>query len=303
MMETPRVYTEISDKWIVDDREQSYTSPGLTGATDTQMLVFNQSFQDGTIVATLKLPSEEQTTNSGAPKVASLCFRFRNPKQYYFAGIGAFGSKFSLAKCVNGTSQQITSSGNSAMLRTDESYHITIHCHGSHIALLESGVELLSVNDEALQDGQWGLRTWKTRATFEALNCSCATPSCFVVMPFHPSFNSIATTIEQTITECGYKFERADLRFVTEPFLEDIKRQIARAHIVVIDLTGQNPNVYFEAGYAHALKKKVIYISQNVDALPSDVRHLRTLPYSDRISGDVQLSRDLKKAIQHTSVS
>jgi nucleoside 2-deoxyribosyltransferase len=121
-------------------------------------------------------------------------------------------------------------------------------------------------------------------------------------MPFDPSFDPIADTIEKAVEECKYEFDRADLRFVTEPFLEDIKEKIERANIVLVDLTGQNPNIYFEAGYAHALKKKVIFISQNVGTLPSDVRHLRTFPYVDRIGGDVKLFDDLKKAIKQTSL-
>ena len=46
------------------------------------------------------------------------------------------------------------------------------------------------------------------------------------------------------------------------------------------ELTGKNPNVFYELGLAHALNKPVILVAQTLDDLPFDLRHLRTIIYS-----------------------
>jgi len=50
--------------------------------------------------------------------------------------------------------------------------------------------------------------------------------------------------------------------------------------LVVCDFTMQNPNVFYEAGIAHTLGKPVIPITQDIDALPFDLKHRRALVYS-----------------------
>jgi len=40
---------------------------------------------------------------------------------------------------------------------------------------------------------------------------------------------------------------------------DQMLKEIARSEIVLVDLTGGRPNCYYEAGYAQALEKKIIY--------------------------------------------
>ena len=47
-----------------------------------------------------------------------------------------------------------------------------------------------------------------------------------------------------------------------------------------LDLTGCNPNVIGEVGYAMALRKPVIFISQDVGSLPFDLCLMRTIQYA-----------------------
>ena len=44
--------------------------------------------------------------------------------------------------------------------------------------------------------------------------------------------------------------------------VESVQQEIARADIIIADLTGSNPNVMYEVGFAHALRKPVILIIQ-----------------------------------------
>lgn len=43
--------------------------------------------------------------------------------------------------------------------------------------------------------------------------------------------------------------------------MKRIKEEIERAQFVIADLTDERPSCYFEAGYAEALRKPVIYIA------------------------------------------
>jgi len=61
--------------------------------------------------------------------------------------------------------------------------------------------------------------------------------------------------------------------------MDDIRHSIQNARLVIADLTQRNPNVFYEVGIAHTLKKDVLLISQSMDDVPFDFRHLRVLTY------------------------
>lgn len=60
-----------------------------------------------------------------------------------------------------------------------------------------------------------------------------------------------------------------------------IKVRIRVAQLIIADITGDNPNVFYEVGYAEGLKKKIILISQN-QKIPFDLRNQRCIYYSPR---------------------
>ena len=41
--------------------------------------------------------------------------------------------------------------------------------------------------------------------------------------------------------------------------MDRVCNQIAKADLIVADLTGRNPNVFYETGYAHALTTRVSF--------------------------------------------
>jgi hypothetical protein len=62
---------------------------------------------------------------------------------------------------------------------------------------------------------------------------------------------------------------------------ENIRSEIERADLVLVDITGNNPNIMYELGFAHGLKKKVAVL---VDARataeqPTDLAGFSYLPY------------------------
>lgn len=103
----------------------------------------------------------------------------------------------------------------------------------------------------------------------------------FVLMPFEESLSWLwDDVLSPNLTECGYLPLRADTVLTQQNILRDIVRGIVDAHLIVADLTNLNPNVMYELGLAHALRKSVLLISQDISSVPFDLRAHRIIPYS-----------------------
>ncbi len=77
--------------------------------------------------------------------------------------------------------------------------------------------------------------------------------------------------------------------------LEDIQRDIIDAKIIVAEITPPNKNVFYELGYAHALKKPTILLAEKDKALPFDISGFRCLFYENSIPGRRKFEEGLRK--------
>lgn len=85
----------------------------------------------------------------------------------------------------------------------------------------------------------------------------------FVAMPYAKKFNNVYYFgIKQPIELRGRKCERIDQDAFTGDIVDRIKTRIRGSELVIADITGNNPNVFFEVGYAEGLDKRVILLSQ-----------------------------------------
>ncbi len=122
-------------------------------------------------------------------------------------------------------------------------------------------------------------------------------PFVFVLMPFDPSFDDIYNFgIKAACHDAGAYCEHVDEQIFQESMLERIYNQISKADIIVADMTGKNPNVFYEAGYAHALGKSTILMTQKADDIPFDLKHYPHIVYGGRITA---LKADLQKRVRH----
>jgi len=122
---------------------------------------------------------------------------------------------------------------------------------------------------------------------------------CFVLMPFRQEFDEIyEDTIKPTITEIGMKCIRADEIYNIGPVIGDIWKYIQMANLIVVELTGRNPNVLYELGLAHALNKRVIIITQRMDDVPFDLKHIRCITYLNTPRGIKKLKDTLIRTIK-----
>ena len=82
--------------------------------------------------------------------------------------------------------------------------------------------------------------------------------------------------------------------------MQDIQRQIEDSEAVVAEISTQNPNVFYELGYAHALRKPAILLvrGEEVKTMPFDVRSYRAIVYDDSIGGKKRVERNLEQHLK-----
>ena len=120
-------------------------------------------------------------------------------------------------------------------------------------------------------------------------------PFVFVLMPFAEEFNDIYEIgIKEAAEAAGAYAERLDKQIFTENILDRLYNQINKSDILVADMTGRNPNVFYEVGYAHALGKIVLLLTKNADDIPFDLKHYPHIVYGSSIS---RLRNDLSERL------
>jgi hypothetical protein len=120
-------------------------------------------------------------------------------------------------------------------------------------------------------------------------------------MPFNKRHNDYYThIIKPVLEELGVYTYRADEIYGTKAIIDDIFDSISNASFLLADVTGRNPNVNYELGIAHALKKSVIIISKSIDDIPFDYQHKRVIIYDvESVTWQEKLSHMIRQtAIQ-----
>jgi hypothetical protein len=123
---------------------------------------------------------------------------------------------------------------------------------------------------------------------------------CFVLMPFGDDMlqEVYEVHIKPTVERVGLQCKRADDVLGPTPIMEDIWKGIHSARVVLAELTGQNPNVFYELGLCHAIGKDAILLAQDIKWVPFDVRHRRTIIYTPTPRGCKQLEEVLGKTLE-----
>ena len=107
--------------------------------------------------------------------------------------------------------------------------------------------------------------------------------TCFIIQPFDHGevFDKRYDDIlVPAITEGGLNAYRVDRDPSANILIENIEEGIRDASICLADITIDNPNVWYELGFAFASKKDVILIcSEERSVFPFDVQHRRIITY------------------------
>jgi hypothetical protein len=121
-------------------------------------------------------------------------------------------------------------------------------------------------------------------------------PHIFVAMPFGEEMeDTYIFGIQQPVHAAGYLCERVDMSSFTGDILSRIKERIETAALVIADLTGSNPNVYLEVGYAWGKGRPTLLLLRQGENLRFDVQGHRCLFYKNISDLAKKLEDDLGK--------
>jgi len=103
----------------------------------------------------------------------------------------------------------------------------------------------------------------------------------FVVMQFGNGEldSAYEGVIKPLGTESGYRVLRVDEIQDSGHITSQILESIANSEIVIVELTGERPNCYYEAGYAHALGKEIIFCIKAGDNVHFDLAGYRFIKW------------------------
>lgn len=127
--------------------------------------------------------------------------------------------------------------------------------------------------------------------------------TCFVIQPFDAGkfdkrFND---TFCPAIIEAGLDPYRVDKDPKVEVPIESIEKGIRDSAICLADITTDNPNVWYELGFAFAAGKSVVMVcsdERKEARFPFDIQHRTVIKYQSESPSDFeQLQREIKDRI------
>lgn len=92
------------------------------------------------------------------------------------------------------------------------------------------------------------------------------------------------------LPEPEWVVRRADEGKVSDSIGHHVIRSIVEADLIIADLTGHNPNVFYELAVAHGFKKPVVHLITKGERLPFDVFDQRTIHYDITDLASVELA-------------
>jgi len=101
----------------------------------------------------------------------------------------------------------------------------------------------------------------------------------FVLMPFKDELLNVYDSIQQASNESNLFCSRSDDEPIIGKVSEKIYESIRKADIIVSVMTERNANVFYETGYAHAIQKPTVHISENPREIPFDLQDYSHIIY------------------------
>ena len=143
----------------------------------------------------------------------------------------------------------------------------------------------------------------------------------FVAMPFEPSLDFVWTTILRSVEKINREYGleipepiRMDKQITGSSYdiLQSIFDNIKDARLLIADLTSNNANVYYEAGYAQGMihakmgnTAQILYLISNpqkpdepFEEAKLDLRNHRMIPYKNTGNGQSELEDSLFKELK-----
>ena len=123
-------------------------------------------------------------------------------------------------------------------------------------------------------------------------------PLCTVLIPFDAGGKVRFDVLQPLGEKLGFQTLRVAQYYSSGMIQEEVVRSIRDASLVIADLTGANPNVYYELGIAHALGKRVFITAESLDTIAIDSGKLHACKFNNTTAGLDILATELQRFVQ-----
>lgn len=102
----------------------------------------------------------------------------------------------------------------------------------------------------------------------------------FFAVPYVSGTAELRDAVNIASQQAGFALMRADQQFApSQEVAQEIRNAITHASLVIGEATERNPNVMLELGYAQALGKPILLITQDPGSIPFDLSASRAVTY------------------------
>lgn len=110
---------------------------------------------------------------------------------------------------------------------------------------------------------------------------------CFVISPIGEEGSEIRKRADQVYKyiispvceECGFEAIRVDKVNQSDSITQTIIDYIKESELVIADITGHNPNAFYEMGYRASIGKPMIHLKEKPEKIPFDISGIRAFDY------------------------
>jgi hypothetical protein len=85
--------------------------------------------------------------------------------------------------------------------------------------------------------------------------------------------------VDEAVSDYDYSVTRADQMDQPGSITNQIIEKTVNSELVIADLTGHNPNVFYELAVRHATGEPCLQLIKSSDSIPFDISDLRTIQY------------------------
>ena len=105
----------------------------------------------------------------------------------------------------------------------------------------------------------------------------------FMIMPFNSKLAKVYASIKAAIKKAYSHLQiiRIDEDLHTKDIVCKICIHLQEARLVICDMSQNNPNVMYELGLCHAMEKKYILLTNDINNVPFDLRVINIITYNN----------------------
>ena len=267
-------------------------------------LLFSTPFRSGKISFDLTFEDANENTHCGV----IFDYKHIDNKEFFYQMVirnhtGFFGLDY-----FNGGKWEFKGvGGRNNSIVNGQKYNISLEIQGNVISFFVNKVHLYTYSSFIPSAATCGIGVSNNaNVIIENIHIQSNMATVFSIMKFEKDFDELYTdVIVPTCKQFGYKSVRADECYTTTAIIQDIIKEISNASVIIADITMDNPNVFYELGYAHALKKPTILLA-DVDKrenLPFDISGQRVVFYNNSIGGKKDIEKKLERYFENINAN